>query len=35
MSYDLLEVIYTSDEAKDWKKRCINYIRQNFEVFKK
>lgn len=27
ISYDLLEVIYTSAEARDWKKRCIDYIK--------
>lgn len=34
MCHDLLEIIYTAPEAQEWRKKSIDYIMNNFKIFK-
>ena len=34
MSYTLLETLYTSKEAAEWRLSTIQYVRRNYELFK-
>lgn len=33
VSHELLEIVYTSPEAKEWKRKAIDYIGNNFQIF--